>query len=1066
VHVGLVVSNIWPTFSQTVDQLWYYRVAAYNANGTNYSTNTSFASVVLANDAIGLWAISSNVVVIEWENRSTTVDSNVIERATDTNWSDSVRYYIGAVKASTNSAGNLVWGNGIYTNDSGILEGITYHYRVRAYKIGLGEGAGNLIPSSVTPWAAPLGPYSFSCFTTESAGQLRYQWRPQRGTDLGFRVDKSFDAGVYWITNYYGIAADPDASGYNTTDSTGLVAGSNVWYRICSSNSVGMSPWLTQHVRMPNAVTDPTTNWYVSLGATNGNNTGTNWADAWTGIGSINWPKLSNGHTVFISGGGGTSTYNNMLYIWKSGVPGSDLAFRAATNGPESGVSVFTHIKLPEYRTNIMIDGSRFNDVTCSHGKNLPTTNIGFRVEPNDNDNAITIFTSTGNKVRWTEICNAGYLASYSDIKRAAINGIYYNITKSNNTNPTDCEVSFCYIHDNRGDGITGSIPNSQDGYGRVSVHHNLICTNGDDGIEFGGSGFDIYNNDIFMWHSGWGRGDQDCVQLQCSSYIRVYNNYLHDIITHELYPNICGEVLGDVTPEQSFAEAWRVYNNVMYIDILDNSSGCFQQTISGDAAPSYRYDSFTVKDYLVANNTFKYIGTASSLGRRTDVVTNCFLTNVVFANNLFWNPDSTMPGGCVMSVRAPTTNWFPPYVMLDRNVFRGPRTNIEVSSALTLYTPDGYFVASGLSNRMAWDGFASSVGDPSLSNVSSAFFMPVRHDIACRYFGTNLSSWSDTSPGLMSDIEGNPRPAAGNWDVGAYQSGTLQVHFTFEDSFDTLGYTTNYGWLFTNGIRGGKPETPISSNWPARVACNTTPGSHSNGYCAEFTWYNGTDWSDTGKEGDYVAITEAHGLTNVSTMTLTCWARYYESINHDYMWDQNAELMSAGMSASVPGSWTLGRETSSNTKFCIKTNATTWIELDFPDYAPRGDTTNWHHYAATWSNGIATIYFDGSLIESRDVSSALTNLSIGVGGDAAGHPWIGIGCHTHAGTYLMENESGTDYPNHAWMNGVIDDVMIYTESLSESEIAEIAESEDGSEPANVARATSVRLNATTIRGM
>jgi hypothetical protein len=79
------------------------------------------------------------------------------------------------------------------------------------------------------------------------------------------------------------------------------------------------------------------------------------------------------------------------------------------------------------------------------------------------------------------------------------------------------------------------------------------------------------------------------------------------------------------------------------------------------------------------------------------------------------------------------------------------------------------------------------------------------------------------------------------------------------------------------------------------------------------------------------------------------------------------------------------------------------------------------------------------------------------------------VGCNTHGGTPPLEDETGEDYPNHGWFNGVMDDVRIYGRALSGSEVAALAgvewsEPEEPSTPAQrIIRAGTLRVG--TIQG-
>jgi hypothetical protein len=115
--------------------------------------------------------------------------------------------------------------------------------------------------------------------------------------------------------------------------------------------------------------------------------------------------------------------------------------------------------------------------------------------------------------------------------------------------------------------------------------------------------------------------------------------------------------------------------------------------------------------------------------------------------------------------------------------------------------------------------------------------------------------------------------------------------------------------------------------------------------------------------------------------------------------------------------------------------------KLNFPENGFNGNTTNWHHYAATFSAGTVVLYFDGQPV-STNVLPVVTQLTLSQSPSRA-YDWIGIGANPHVGTPELENETGEDYPNNGWMNGVIDDVRIYNRALVAGEIEAIVSGEE-----------------------
>ncbi len=199
-------------------------------------------------------------------------------------------------------------------------------------------------------------------------------------------------------------------------------------------------------------------------------------------------------------------------------------------------------------------------------------------------------------------------------------------------------------------------------------------------------------------------------------------------------------------------------------------------------------------------------------------------------------------------------------------------------------------------------------------------------------------------------------------------------------------------------------------------------------------------------------------------------WARYDNANRTDvnspgYDDEANAQLVSAGTPTGTKGSWFLGRYNQriwlNNTRFVIQTNegfsggtsfgtvgdpvigygSGNQVIFEFPDngFNQNGNTTNWAHYAATFSNGVVRTYFNGLAITNHTLS---TMSVVNIGRGSRPYNWIGIGVNTHVGTPEFDNEAGTDYPNNGWLNGAMDQVRIYNRSLTHQEVIDVANSE------------------------
>ncbi len=149
--------------------------------------------------------------------------------------------------------------------------------------------------------------------------------------------------------------------------------------------------------------------------------------------------------------------------------------------------------------------------------------------------------------------------------------------------------------------------------------------------------------------------------------------------------------------------------------------------------------------------------------------------------------------------------------------------------------------------------------------------------------------------------------------------------------------------------------------------------------------------------------------------------------------------LSAGGGAAGKESSWNFGRNSSPQTRFCVLTNVdgSSTRDFTFPDKPTNesgwdGNTTNWHHYAVSWSYGVFTLYFDGTNCNSGDVSGTTQILNIGMNGGEA--HYLAIGVNTHGGDWDL-NDAVDDYPNNGWLTGYIDDMRIYNRDLSAAEI-------------------------------
>jgi hypothetical protein len=341
--------------------------------------------------------------------------------------------------------------------------------------------------------------------------------------------------------------------------------------------------------------------------------------------------------------------------------------------------------------------------------------------------------------------------------------------------------------------------------------------------------------------------------------------------------------------------------------------------------------------------------------------------------------------------------------------------------------------------------------------------FRPAASDTVVRSRGTNLSGLN--LPGWDTDLYGIPR--ASNPTIGAveavptFEDTSLLIHLTF-DNVANAGYPRWYDSSGNNrhGEWFSRPGGVFPTNFPqwyrpATGGITNTPGRpwrNSLDMAAEFKWFTNTDYGYLLKDGMFVGITNCAGISNYPQMSVAVWAKFNSYTNiqgltgyedHGHASD---DLISFGSTAtSTKGAWNLGRynieQHIGEVRFYVNTNADHVQSIhDYPEgnmISSGGESTNWHHYAFTWNNGVWIGYYDGSAFATNDLSATTTELVLGHS-DIRFYDWIGIGVDAHLGTPQLENEPGEDYPNNAFHDGIIDDVRIYTRVLSAAEIVAV----------------------------
>ncbi|HYO09422.1 MAG TPA: NPCBM/NEW2 domain-containing protein [Tepidisphaeraceae bacterium] len=123
-----------------------------------------------------------------------------------------------------------------YNDSASLSGGAKYYYRVRAYKAGLNSpytAVANATTQSVP--TAPAAPSNLVA-TAASHAQIDLTWADNSSNETGFVIERSLNG-----TDGWSVIATPAQNATSYSDSTGLSAGTQYYYRVRATNGVGPS---------------------------------------------------------------------------------------------------------------------------------------------------------------------------------------------------------------------------------------------------------------------------------------------------------------------------------------------------------------------------------------------------------------------------------------------------------------------------------------------------------------------------------------------------------------------------------------------------------------------------------------------------------------------------------------------------------------------------------------------------------------------------------------------------------------------------------------------------------
>lgn len=255
-----------------------------------------------------------------------------------------------------------------------------------------------------------------------------------------------------------------------------------------------------------------------------------------------------------------------------------------------------------------------------------------------------------------------------------------------------------------------------------------------------------------------------------------------------------------------------------------------------------------------------------------------------------------------------------------------------------------------------------------------------------------------------------------------------MQLRFSFEDSFVANGY------ILDQTGHGHNAYQFDSTNWITSAA-----GIAGNAG----VWTTNrimTDGSNQYDASQYGAITNCRALQRFTNATFSAWAKFAGKS----LQPRRIDIFGTGTPSDYTGagnnrtnstnSWSFGRNYTFDVSFFYYDNDGDVTVVSCGNEGDRdgttGETTNWHHYAVTVDcvSGIAIAYLDG---QPKATNSSLTVPYFNTLGGKA-EQWICVGADPLSGTYQWGDDN---YPNDAYMHGLLDELRIYDVTLSAAQV-------------------------------
>jgi hypothetical protein len=563
-------------------------------------------------------------------------------------------------------------------------------------------------------------------------------------------------------------------------------------------------------------------------------------------LASVNsiWPARA-GDTIHLVG-----TLTNTLTIGGSGTAGSPTTIYFEPNAKFSAPTLAITVNFinMDSRSWIVIDGGSNglleltdngtagnydyqNNAVAVYGasagvdhvtiKNLSIRNLYQRTTNTDSGTAQAIYI-------------IGSDVTYSNLTLGeAYDGIRQSYTPSVTSNLTIVNCTFTnYNHAieiGAGASVSPAIENI--------IIENSVFQSGDMFETYSGGEVGLHRNAIFIFDESGMGGFNRGVYTGCISNLIIAGNY----IKHGWHPLGTAAGSGAMFFDGGSYFHVRVFNNVSTLAYPLQWSGG-GGLVNGQGT-----------DVLVANNTaimWQTNGVYGGSGSGSFQGLTIGGTNVWCYNNVdvggsgIWITAWVSVGNLTNNL--PTLAWAEQGIISDYNIYNGQNGNSFVNMVVET---NGLLTETLLDSFSQWrntysiaNGFNFDAHSTTASVQLNSNFQPLSTDTVAIGHGTNLTAFAiaDNLPGLTNDFAGNPRPATGNWTIGAYNaSGSSPaplVSLVALPASITNGQSSTLQWSSVNaknvtlssfGLVAPSGTTNIS---PAQATTYTATATSANG--------------------------------------------------------------------------------------------------------------------------------------------------------------------------------------------------------------------------------------------